>query len=486
MSLVRLATALLGAFAALPSLVRAQEATAAGGEAPAQVAQAAPVSIPVDTVSIAWVLICAALVFLMQSGFLAFEIGLVRRKNAPVTAIKNLADWMVVGLFFFLVGYALMFGTSQGGYVGSSMFLGQGVETAPAAPGGATHLGWAFFIFQLAFCGTAMTIVSGAVAERTGMTAYLIFGVVMAVAIYPVFGHWVWGSLYLGTDNAGWLARLGFRDFAGSAVVHGIGGWSALAAIQVIGPRMGRYTTDGKLMPLDSHGVHWSAFGTLILWFCWWGFNGGSTLALNGDVGRIIVNTNIAGSAAAMVGFLHAVSVQKRRAVEEKLIGSALAGLVAVTACADVISPVSALAVGAGAAVVHNHALEFVTLRLKLDDVVGAIPVHAFAGVWGCLCVALFGDQAMLPHPRWHQLGIQALGCLVCGVWAYVLSFACFKILKATVGVRVDPMKEIEGLTLSAVEEEAPAHLEGEDPEYDELLAEIRDQFDADERFDQY
>ena len=440
----------------------------------------------VADISSLWVLVAAALVFLMQAGFMAFEVGMVRIKNAPVTALKNVADWMVVGLFFYLVGFGLMFGQSQSGFLGTSLFLGEGVDTAVAASGGATHLSWVFVLFQLAFCGTAMTIVSGAVAERTGLTAYLVFGAIMAVLIYPLFGHWAWGNLYLGDGNEGWLARLGFRDFAGSSVVHCIGGWAALAAIQVIGPRMGRYSTAGKLTPLQSNGIHWSALGTLILWFGWWGFNGGSSLAFNGDVGPIILNTNLSGAAAALVGLLHGTVIQKRKLLEAKFLGSTLAGLVGITGCADVVSPQAAIAVGAGAAILHNHALDWVTVKLKLDDVVGAVPVHAAAGVWGCLCVAIFGDADALAHDRITQLGIQALGCLVAFVWAYGLSWVAFTVMKHTVGVRVDPMKEIRGLTLDATEEdeavEEPLGAEDEG----ELLAQIREQFSERERFDQY
>lgn len=408
-----------------------------------------------------WVLICAALVFFMQAGFLVFELGLVRAKNATMVALKNVGDWAVVSIAFFFVGFALMFGPSIDGWIGADFFAMANFEPLIAAPpehaveeGGARHLGWAFVVFQLAFCGTAATIVSGAMAERTGFRAYILFAVVLGGLIYPVFGHWAWGSLFLGPGNAGWLEELGFHDFAGSSVVHGVGAWASLVGVWCVGPRLGRYAADGSIQAMDSHSLGWSALGTLMLWFGWWGFNGGSALGMNSNVALIIFNTNLAAASAGVVGFLHAVYVQKGRNVEEKVLGSVLGGLVAVTACCDVVTPGGALVVGAVAACVHNMSHEWVVRTWRLDDVVGAVAVHGFCGVWGCLAVALLGR---LPEGvgRGEQLMVQIIGVLACFAWVSLMSLVTLRILRPWVGLRVDAMHEIQGTSLS-IEHEIP------------------------------
>lgn len=441
--------------------------------------------------SATWILTAAALVFMMQAGFLVFEIGVVRIKNTMVTAMKNVGDWAIVSLAFFMVGFGLMFGDSVQGFFGSSLFMGADIEAASASAsateGGHTDLGWAFVVFQLAFAGTAATIVSGAMAERTGFKAYLVFAALIGAVIFPVFGHWTWGSLYLGGDNEGWLAALGYRDFAGASVVHVLGGVASLVGVWIVGPRLGRYASDGRLLPMESHGMTWSALGTLLLWFGWWGFNGGSTLIAGQDVAPVIFNTNIAGAVAGLTGFLHCSAMQGRENLEEKFLGSILGGLVAITASANVVTPLGAVLVGAVAGPLHNVAFDLIVKRLRLDDVVGAIPVHAACGMWGTMAVGILGQQELLPLPRVSQIAVQALGLGVCIVWTGGCSFIAFRLLRATTGVRVDPMREIQGLRLSPAPQstidDTPAEV---DDEMDRLMADIRGHLGDDDRFDEF
>ena len=397
-------------------------------------------------VDVLWIVVASALVFVMQFGFLAFEVGCVRRKNMVVTAMKNLGDWLIVSIVFFLVGFAILYGTSAGGFIGTDHFLGLGVAEH-------SKMGWTFFLFQLTFAGTAATIVSGAMAERTGFKAYLLFTIFMAVIIYPVYGHWVWGT-GLHEDNQPWLWALGFRDFAGGSVVHITGASAAFVGIRMVGPRLGRYSSDGKVNEMESESLLWSCLGLLILWFGWFGFNGGSALAVNADIGLIIFNTNISASAAGIAAFAHAQLYQSRRNTVEKTLGGAIGGLVAITACANMVTPISALAIGAVAGLVHNVTYELVIHRWRLDDVVGAIPAHGFCGAWGILCVAIFGNSAALPHDMVTQLGIQAVGIAACVAWGIASSWVFFRVLKMFIGLRVDPMREIRGLSLSAHEDD--------------------------------
>ncbi len=404
-----------------------------------------------------WVVIAASLVFFMQAGFLAFEVGAVRRKNTSATAMKNLGDWVMMNLIFFLVGYGVMFGASQGGIVGSSLFFAQGFE-----PGdGPQQWEWIQLLFQIAFAGTAATIVSGAMAERTTFKAYLLFTVTLAAVIYPVFGHWVWNS-------EGWLAKLGFMDFAGASVVHMVGAVAALVGVRMVGPRLGRYSRDGSMTKLEVNSSAWSALGVVILWFGWWGFNGGSVMRFNSEVVPIIINTNIAGATAAMIGFFHCQVLQGGQHSEEKFLGSALGGLVAITAAANVVSPASAFAIGAIAALIHNYSYDLILRRLHLDDVVAASPVHGFCGLWGILCIPLFAREGTLAAGNIaSQMGVQMIGAAVCIVWTGTTSFIFFKLIQVTVGLRVSPIREIRGLGIGE-----EAHIEAAaDPELDQILA---------------
>lgn len=400
-----------------------------------------------------WVVVCAALVFLMQAGFKSFEAGMVQPKSATGVAMKNLADWIVGSLCFCLVGFGLMFGASQAGLFGTSLFGFEGLHGEGTNP-----LGESFLLFQLAFAGTAVTIVSGAMSERTGFVPYMVGSAVVALVIYPVFGHWVWGNAYIETNSA-FLADLGFIDFAGSTVVHSVGAWVALVGVWLVGPRLGRFRDDGTVAALPAASISNSAFGTILLWFGWWGFNGGSGLIFDGKVGSILLNTNLAAAMGGLSAYVHGRWLQEHRDLNSKFLGGVLGGLVAVTACCHIIGPWAALAVGATAGVVHNYAYEFLGRVLKLDDPVGAISVHGACGVWGTLCVGIFGASSQLPHDRLSQIGVQALGVLLCFVWTSSIAFVVYKVLAATIGLRVSPAHERRGVGITErhVSEPPPA-----------------------------
>ncbi len=409
-----------------------------------------------------WVLVAAVLVFFMQAGFKCFEVGMVREKSITSVGMKNVVDWIAGSLIFFLIGFALMFGKSKTGFFGTNLFFLDGLDSSDGNP-----MGWVFFMFQLAFAGTALTIVSGAMSERTGFVSYFVGSLVVAVVIYPVFGHWVWGNAFFG-DNEPWLAKLGFMDFAGSTVVHSVGAWVALVGVWTVGPRLGRYNNKGEINTFKSYNFAYAVLGVFILWFGWWGFNGGSTLSFNSDVGIIILNTNLAGAGAGFSAFFHSMLFQNKEDMNEKLLGGILGGLVAITACCNVVSPVSALIIGLMAGIIHNLGFNLIAKRLKLDDPVGAIPVHGICGVFGTLCVAFFGKAELLAHPRLTQLGVQFVGIGACFVWTTSTAFVMYKVLKATVGLRVSPQEEQEGVQINGGQEILV--VKGEEEEIDDEL----------------
>lgn len=387
-----------------------------------------------------WVLLSALVVFFMQAGFLVFECGCVRPHNAPAVALKNLLDWLVTTLVFCFVGFGLMFGASWHGLLGTSFISLQGLFSDQSA------FGLEFVLFQLGFAGTAATIVSGAMAERTSLLTYSLLALAIGVVIYPVFGHWAWGGALLGTRSP-LLAKLGFMDFAGGTVVHSLGGWVALVGTYFLGPRLGRFSMRGHPQPLPVLGSFWSGLGVFILWFGWWGFNGGSTLKFNVDAFSAIMNTNVAGAAGGLAAFAHATWFQKRRDLTAKILGGILGGLVAITPCCNVVTLSGSLVVGLGAAIVHNVCYDLLAMRFKIDDPVGAVPVHLACGIWGTLAVALLGRAELLVHPRWTQLGVQIVGIVACGVWAAGLSALVCLVLRATVGLRVSPQEELAGIS---------------------------------------
>ena len=298
----------------------------------------------------------------------------------------------------------------------------------------------AFWMFQVVFCATAATIVSGAMAERTKFAGYLIYSAVLSAIIYPVFGSWAWGSLF---NGEGWLEGLGFIDFAGSTVVHSVGGWAALAGAIVLGPRMGKYTKDGRLKPILGHNMPLAALGVFILWLGWFGFNPGSTTAANKDIAMIFVNTNLAAAAGAVLAMVTSWIKFGKPEVGMSLNG-ALAGLVAITAGCASVTPLSAVIIGAAGGVLVVLAVLFFE-KIKIDDPVGAISVHGVCGAWGTLAAGIFnigGTSATI-------IGVQLLGITACFLWVFPVAFLMFKLIDKTVGLRVSPEEELEGLDVT-------------------------------------
>jgi Amt family ammonium transporter len=393
---------------------------------------------PID---ILWVALCAGLVFTMQAGFMCLEAGVTRRKNNINVAMKNLSDFGISSVVFWLVGYAFMFGPSLAGWIGGSGF-------APDVSSGSS---WdaVYLLFQTMFCGAAATILAGAVAERMRFGAYLVIMVLIAGITYPIFGHWAWNGLNNG-NSTGWLRALGFVDFAGSTVVHSFGGWTSLAAIIVLGPRLGRFPKNGgPPQRMQGADIPLATLGALILWFGWIGFNGGSTLAMNGQVPGVIFNTILAGSAGLSFALI-AGWVMRRRADVDLVLNGSLAGMVAITAGAHAVSAGEAALIGAvgGLAMLVVDAL---LLRLHLDDAVGAVPVHLGAGVWGTLAVGLMGDPAKLGTGLdWaSQVGVQLIGIVVCGIWTFAITYLFLKLIDPFLPLRATPADEEIGLNVS-------------------------------------
>ena len=380
---------------------------------------------------LAWVLTCSALVLLMQAGFVCLELGSVRAKNAVNVAMKNALDFCIAGLAFWAVGFGLMYGDSQWGLFGLGALFPE-AETPPDA---------AFFLFQLVFCGASVTIASGAAAERMAFRAYALLAMVAAIAIYPVIGHWVWGG--------GWLAQIGFVDFAGSMVVHMTGGAIGLAAATIIGPRLGRFGADGRPRPLRPHALGVAMFGVLILWFGWLGFNGGSALTFDARAPAIILNTVIAPiGAIAFIVIGH--FVQKRPPDVPLTITAAIAGLVSITANCHAVGTTDAALIGAvGGALAWWSSLALT--HVGVDDPVGATPAHLVAGAWGVIAVGLFGDPASLETGlgRGEQIGVQILGAVVGGATAIAVAAAALFSFSRLSPLRVSRRAELIGLDIA-------------------------------------
>ena len=391
--------------------------------------------------NIVWTCLAAFLVFFMQAGFAMVEAGFTRAKNAINIMMKNLMDFSIGTLAFFLVGFGLMFGATKG-LVGSSLFGFSGID--PASSGWE----WTFLIFQTVFAGTAATIVSGAMAERTKFRGYLLYSLFICALIYPIFGKWAWGSLLLGDDGAGWLEGIGFCDFAGSTVVHSIGGWLALAGAIVLGPRLGKYTPDKKARAIPGHNVSLAALGVFILWFGWFGFNPGSTTTGDGSIGRIAVTTNLAAAAGAILAMFTAWAMSGKPDASMALNG-ALAGLVGITAPCATVSPVAAIIIGAVAGVLVVGSVIFIDKVLRIDDPVGAVSVHGVCGAWGTLSCGLFNlDGGLFYGGGAKQLLVQLVGVGTAFAWAFGLGLVLFLVIKHTVGLRVTPEEELRGLDI--------------------------------------
>ncbi len=391
---------------------------------------------------IIWILACSAFMLIMQGGFTCLESGLVRAKNSLNVALKNFADFCLSGLLFWMFGFALMFGGSFSGFFGNTGFFLFEVEE--------TWL-WAFFLFQFIFCSTAVTITSGAVAERIKFSSYLVITVVIAGLIYPVFGHWAWAGADSGTPS-GWMAKLGFIDFAGSTVVHSIGGWVALAAIIIIGPRAGRFGLSKfglAKIEIKRNNLPIATLGVFLLWIGWFGFNGGSTLAFNDKVPEILVITSLSGLAGGLAAIFLSWKLFCRPKAELTLNGS-LAGLVGITANCHIVTTLSALIIGAIAGIISVGATILLE-KLEIDDVVGAVPVHLGAGIWGTLAVALFGNPEAFQSgfDRWDQFGVQVMGVGICFLWAFGLGYGLLWLVNRWNPLRVTAQEERVGLDVS-------------------------------------
>lgn len=392
-----------------------------------------------SAVNTIWVLLGAALVFFMQAGFAMVETGFTRAKNAGNIIMKNLMDFCIGTPIFWLVGFGIMFGAGNGVFGWLDFFTRK--EYSYILPNGVPF--FAFLIFQTVFCATAATIVSGAMAERTKFISYCIYSAAISLFVYPISGHWIWGG--------GWLSQLGFHDFAGSTAVHMVGGVAAIIGAKILGPRIGKYTKDGKSRAIPGHSLTLGALGVFILWFCWFGFNGCSTVAMDSDeaiasASSIFITTNMAAAVATCTTMLFTWVRYKKPDVSMTLNGS-LAGLVAITAGCDMVSPFGAAIIGIIAGIAVVVVIEFVDKGLKIDDPVGAIGVHGCCGALGTILTGVFAiDGGLLYGGGFHMLGIQCLGVVSVILWVVVTMTIIFHAINKTIGLRVTEKEEIEGL----------------------------------------
>lgn len=376
-----------------------------------------------------WVVLCGVLVFFMQAGFALIESGSVRSKNTVNVLMKNYMDCCIGALVFWLVGFGLMFGVNQTGWIGLSHF----------APADMADWDWTMLFFQTMFAATAATIASGAMAERIHFIAYLLVTIFVCGLIYPVFGSWAWGGMFGG---GGWLKSMGFIDFAGSTVVHSIGGWVALAGIIILGPRLGRFSRDGKAHHIPGHNLGLVALGGFILWLAWFGFNAGSTINADVSIGKIALNTHLAACASAVAYMLVAV-IRGKAILLTSTINASLGGLVAITAGCATMSPVFAIITGLFAGVIVTY-LPMLLEKMKIDDVVDAFTVHTGCGIWGTLAVALFMENQLF---NMALLKVQAIGVGMAAIWGFGVALIVFKVLDIVLGgLRVSRQHEQRGL----------------------------------------
>ena len=380
--------------------------------------------------NIIWTMLGAILVYFMQAGFALVETGFTRAKNAGNICMKNMMDFVLGSLLFFILGFPLMFGTNIGGILGGSGFFNP--YSLADSDGIFNGLPIAvFMIFHTVFCATSATIVSGAMAERTKFSSYLVYSACISVFIYPITGHWIWGG--------GWLSSIGFHDFAGSTAVHMVGGICALVGAKIVGPRIGKYNEDGTPNAIPGHNIPLGVLGVFILWFCWFGFNCGSTTAATTTVGDIAMTTNLAAAASTLVTLLFTWKRYGKPDVSMTLNGS-LAGLVAITAGCDVVTPYEAMIIGAIAGFVVVLAIEFIDKVVKIDDPVGAVGVHGCCGLLGTLLTGVFGEGvSFLP---------QLIGVVSVVAYAGVMATIIFTIIKKTIGLRVSDQEQLDGLDI--------------------------------------
>ena len=403
----------------------------AGDDTPTALTNKAAIDLVQSHADYVWTLVAAALVFFMQAGFAMVEAGFTRAKNAVNIMMKNLMDFSMGSIAYWAIGFGLMFGVSKTGFFGTSGFFLSDFEV------GGDPWVLAFWMFQVVFAATAATIVSGAMAERTKFTGYLVYSVIVSAIIYPIFGSWAWGSLF---NGSGWLEGLGFIDFAGSTVVHSVGGWAALAGAIVLGPRLGKYTKDGRVKPILGHNIPLAALGVFILWLGWFGFNPGSTTAASKDIAMIFVNTNLAAAAGCVLAMI--VSWMKFGKPEAGMsLNGALAGLVGITAGCANVTPGSAVIIGAVAGILVVFSVLFFD-KIKIDDPVGAVSVHGVNGAWGTLAAGIFN----IGGTSLKIISVQCIGILACFVWTFATAYILFKVINATMGLRVSEEEELEGL----------------------------------------
>lgn len=392
-------------------------------------AESAPTLVDITlNLNTVWLMVAAALVFLMQAGFALLEGGMSRSKNSVNVIMKNYMDACAGGLIFWMLGYGLMFGANHTGWFGTDLFMLQSGEAWD----------WSFLLFQMMFAATACTIASGAMAERVRYSSYLVGACLITGVIYPVFGAWAWGGLNEGT---GWLKEMGFIDFAGSTVVHSIGGWCALAGIMVLGPRLGRFGKNGESRPIPGHNLSLVALGGFILWFGWFGFNGGSTTTGDASIGKIILNTHLAACAGAASSALFSWLFGKPVLLTNTVNGS-LGGLVGITAGCATMDPQFAVVTGLVAGVITLVGPALVS-GAGLDDVVDAVSVHGFCGAWGTLAAGLFFAGDLFDANR---VTVQAIGIAAGLTWGFGAALVMYLVIDKLFGLRASPLHEQRGL----------------------------------------
>ena len=395
--------------------------------------EASGVSEALFTANNTWMLVSTFLVFIMHLGFASLETGLTQSKNTVNILFKNVSIIAIGILTYALCGFNLMYPGDFNGYFG---FAGFGISSPDGAAGLIDYAGGAYtyytdFIFQAMFAATAATIVSGAVAERIKLPSFLVFSTIYVAIIYPIAGSWKWG--------VGWLDQMGFYDFAGSTLVHSVGGWAALVGAIILGPRLGKYAKDGSIKPIRGHNLPLASIGVFLLWFGWYGFNGGSVLSADpGGVSLVFVTTTLAGAAGIIGAMVASWSISKKPDLSMILNGS-LAGLVGITAGADVISPINSIIVGFIAGLIVVVAVIQLD-KAKIDDPVGAISVHLVCGIWGTLAVGIFSSS--------HSIVTQLIGVLAYGVFCLIASLGLFLAIKSLMGLRVSEEEEIIGLDI--------------------------------------
>ena len=382
-----------------------------------------------NLMNIMWTMIGAFLVFFMQAGFAMVETGFTRAKNAGNILMKNMMDLVLGSIFFFLIGFAFMFG-SDNAIIGTNGFFN--IKSLADEGGNFNGLPLGVFLFfHTVFCATSATIVSGAMAERTKFIAYLLYSAAISIFIYPITGHWIWGN--------GWLSQMGFHDFAGSCAVHMVGGVCALIGAKILGPRRDKYTKDGRAKAIPGHNLPLGALGVFILWFAWFGFNCGSTTAATTNLGDIAMTTNLAACAATLVTLI-VTWIRYGKPDISMTCNGALAGLVAITAGCDVVNDYEALLIGGLAGLIVVFAIEFIDRVLKIDDPVGAVSVHGICGAFGTIMTGVFGEGCSFPA--------QLLGTAACIGYVTVLAIIVFKVIDKLVGLRVTEDEEIDGLDI--------------------------------------